>query len=188
MKKYGVVYSPKSARKHRRAGHVVVKRTGSGWAWVTRADTIAARIIAGMLAAGVTPNSPSIAIVDYEPSQRIGRALRPQAGKSPSLMIVDELHSVPHLIAGLLDAARMRELEDMPLSTPVIHVPKVGEVQEFIIGAAYRPKRGNQHSKAITITGFTRKAGETRIEWSQGTAVGSDTAAAFAERVGRRLA
>lgn len=59
--------------------------------------------------------------------------------------------------------------------------------REITIGATYRPKRANQHTKNITVMGFTRTKGVSSVNYSQGEKRGVMTLEEWRANVGKRL-
>jgi len=160
MKNYGIVYSAKSARKHRRAGHIVAKRFGPyrGWAWCASNGfhRYQSRIVADLLAKG---HSGPVALQMLIGAGRIN-------GKTATSVVIDEEH----------------------IGTSAIGIPNErGELIEFRLGERFHAKRRNAASKPIEVRSFFRKDGQTLISWRQGEKVGADTPHDFLARIGKRV-
>ncbi len=109
-------------------------------------------------------------------------------GNIPNHATRERMHKQLH--AANVPAKAVRVYTKALLGSPnvLIHVANATLMEDtrylaISIGGEYRPKRANQHTKNIVVTGFRRFKGENLICYTQGDKVGSMTIAEWREKV-----
>lgn len=109
-------------------------------------------------------------------------------GNIPNHATRERMHKQLH--AANVPAKAVRIYTKALLSSPNVrdHMSaKMLANPEVSIGGEYRPKRANQHTKNIVVTGFVRRNGETAIAYSQGEKQGHMTLQDWQANVGRKV-
>lgn len=172
MKTHGICHA-QSARKHRKAGHVV-QELGDGrryrWAWVGFASVHAASIVR---------------------NGRFGKL----NGMKATHIIVDEHHSFDDVVklSGKMVEIPIENRQMQAYAAGAIHTPQriellvegVGSVT-IAVGDSYWPKRRNQHSKPYRVMGFMAGTGDVMFDRGFGTPMDSTAPRAFYGLIGKR--